>query len=93
MVAHSGLEPATFIHVIQVFWFFFSSEPCRQICRVGFRLLLGTRKMRLPYSDRSLRPCVRPSFRLERNGYVHFAVPIGATFTKLAPTVHLYMIY
>ena len=45
--------------------------------------------MRVPYSDWS----VRASVWLERNGYVHFAVPIGAKFTKLAPTVHLDMIY
>ena len=50
---------------------------------------LGPRKMRVPYSDRSVRTCVCASVRLERNGYVNFAVPIGATFSKLVPTVHL----
>ena len=36
---------------------------------------LGPRKMWVPYSDRS--------GKKERNGQVHFAVPFGATFTKL----------
>ena len=27
------------------------------------------------------------------DGKIHFTVPIGALFTKLAPTVHLDMIY
>ena len=40
---------------------------------------LGPRKMRVPYSDRS----VCASVRLERNGYVHFALPIGATSPNL----------
>ena len=30
---------------------------------------------------------------LGRNGYIYITVPIGATFIKLAPTVHLDMIY
>ena len=57
------------------------------------KFLLVPRKIRVPYSDRSVRPCVPPSVRLERNRLIHFAVPIGATFTKLAPAVHLDMIF
>ena len=47
--------------------------------------------MRVPYSDRSVRPSVSVSSSvwLERNGYVHFTVPRYDTFTKLAPIVHL----
>ena len=30
---------------------------------------------------------------LRRNCQVHISIPIGATFTKLAPTIHLDMIY
>ena len=49
--------------------------------------------VRAPKNVGTLLWSVCPSFRLERNGQVHFAVPISATFTKLAPTVHLDMIY
>ena len=42
--------------------------------------------MRVPYSDRSVRPCVRPVRK-------EWLSPFGATFTKVAPTVHLDMIY
>ena len=43
--------------------------------------------------------CPWPTFHasvtiwLERNGSVYITVPIGATFTTLAPTVHFDMIY
>ena len=49
--------------------------------------------MRVPYSDRSVHQSVHVSVRFERYSYIHFAVPIGAIFTKLAPTVHFDMIY
>ena len=57
---------------------------------INLHLLLGLRKIRVPYSDLSVCPSVCASVcasvRLDRNGYAHFAVAIGATFTKLTPT-------
>ena len=49
--------------------------------------------MRVPYSDRSVHPSLRPCVRLEGNGQVHLTVPVSAIFTKLAPTVYLDMIF
>ena len=46
--------------------------------------------MRVPNSGPSVRASVRP---VKGNGQVHFAVPIGFTFIKFAPTVQLYLIY
>ena len=50
-------------------------------------------KCGVPYSDRSVCLSVCASLWLERNGSVHFTVPRCDIFTKLAPTVHLDMIY
>ena len=53
---------------------------------LAINCLLGPQKMWVPYS---VRPSVRASVQLERNGYVHFTVPRCDTCTKLTPAVNL----